>query len=295
MTSSSSENLAGTLETLATDTWMRLRDVASLASRSVRFGEETITDLLMLDLNRLGSTKALFTPTSKPVEAIQGTDFECWVGSEGAGWLRFAIQAKKLDLTKSRYNELGRCVKSRQKKQIKILEEFAQANRAAPLYCLYNFWEPADPQTHGTCCQRPFTKEQLGCTITASSTIQDVLKAPKGRKTFDYIHRCKYTVPWRCLAICPRIRASFPPGSEPSPPPEEQTDPTPLFEHGLNYFDSLPREFQMESVANSLASHSDIMSTEEFDPEFYSDDVDFPRRRIALTLDSGDDDPAPDK
>ena len=63
--------------------------------RGVPFGEETITDLLMLDLNRLGPAKALFTPTSKPVEANQGTDFECWVGSDDAGWLRFAIQSKK--------------------------------------------------------------------------------------------------------------------------------------------------------------------------------------------------------
>ena len=91
MTTSSSQTLVGTLETLAADTWMRLSDVASLSARSVRFGEETITDLLMLDLNRIGSTKVLFTPTSKQAEAFQGTDFECWVGSDGAGWLRFAV------------------------------------------------------------------------------------------------------------------------------------------------------------------------------------------------------------
>ena len=295
MTSPSSQTLVGTLETLAADTWMRLRDVAALSARSVRFGEETITDLLMLDLNRLGAAKALFRPTSKQMEAIQGTDFECWVGSDDAGWLRFAIQSKKLDLTTSRYNELGRCVKSQQKKQIDILEAFAQANRAAPLYCLYNFWELADPQIHGTCCQGSFSVQQLGCTITASSTIQDVLQSPKGRKTFDYIHRCRYTLPWRCLVLCPRIRASFPPESGPSPPPGEQIEPTPLFEHESNYFESLPREFQLEPLADAPASHSDIISTEELDPEFYHDDVGFPRRRIALTLDSGDGDPAPDQ
>ena len=208
--------------------------------------------------------------------------------SDSANQLRFAIQAKKLDLAKNRYNELGHCVKSRQKKQIEILEEFAKANRAAPLYCLYNFWEPADPQSHGNCCQRSFTKEQLGCTLTASSTIQDVLKAPKGRKTFDYIHRCRYSVPWRCLAMCPRIKASFPPDSGASPPPEDQIEKSPLL-LGLesNYFESLPREFQLETLADAPASHSRMISTEEFDPEFYHADFDFPRRRIALTLDVG--------
>ena len=295
MTNSSSPTLVETLETLAADTWTRLRDVSALSARSVRFGEETITDLLMLDLNRLGPAKALFTPTSKPVEAIQGTDFECWVGSDDAGWLRFAIQAKKLDLATSRYKELGRSVKSQQKRQIDILESFAQANRAAPLYCLYNFSKSADPQIHGKCCQGSFSVDQLGCTITASSTIQDVLKFPTGRKTFDYIHRREYTLPWRCLVLCPRIRASFPPESGTSPSAREQIDHTPLFEHGSNYFDSLPREFQLEPLANAPASHSDIGSTEEFDPEFYNDDVGYPSRRIALTLDSGDGDLARDQ
>ena len=295
MTSPSSQTLVGNLERLAADTWMRLRDVAALSARSVRFGEETITDLLMLDLNRLGSAKALFRPTSKQVEAIQGTDFECWVGSDNAGWLRFAVQSKKLSLTTGRYDQLGRNVKSLQKRQIDILEAFAQANRAAPLYCLYNFSKEADSQIHGKCCQGYFSEEQFGCTITASSTIQDVLKVPTGRKNFDYIHRCRYTLPWRCLALCPRIRASFPPESGSSPPPPEQIEPTPLFEQGSNYFDSLPREFQLEPSVNMPETHSGILLTEECDPEFYHDDVGFPRRRIALTLDSEDGGTAPDR
>ena len=51
----------------------------------VRFGEETITDLLMMDLYVQGSTLAHFEQTSKPDEAMWGTDFELWLGSERKG------------------------------------------------------------------------------------------------------------------------------------------------------------------------------------------------------------------
>jgi hypothetical protein len=41
--------LVSILEALARDTWERLNDARAL---SVRFGEETITDLLLLDIQR---------------------------------------------------------------------------------------------------------------------------------------------------------------------------------------------------------------------------------------------------
>ncbi len=62
------------------DIWDRLGYVRdSYKSRGilgpVRFEEETITDLLMMDLYGQGSTLALFEQTSKPNEAMWGTDF----------------------------------------------------------------------------------------------------------------------------------------------------------------------------------------------------------------------------
>lgn len=95
----------------STSLWERLGYVReSIKSRGVlgpvRFGEETITDLLMMDLFIQGSTVALFRQTSKPDEAMWGTDFELWLGSDRLGWFRFAIQAKKLDLRTDRYASL---------------------------------------------------------------------------------------------------------------------------------------------------------------------------------------------
>ena len=62
-----------TLEVLSRDIWERLRDVCGMPSaRSIRFGEETITDLLMLDLYRQNFTRARFTQTPKLEEATKG-------------------------------------------------------------------------------------------------------------------------------------------------------------------------------------------------------------------------------
>ena len=85
------------------DIWNRLSYVKdSFKSRGplgpVRFGEETITDLIMMDLYVRGLTLVHFTQTAKLDEALWGSDFELWLGSERLGWFRFAIQAKKLDL-----------------------------------------------------------------------------------------------------------------------------------------------------------------------------------------------------
>lgn len=82
--------LASVLECLSVDTWERLRDSIDLG---IRFGEETITDLLLLDLKRKNPprTRVLQTPKSK--EKDQGTDWEWWIGSPRLRWLRFAVQA----------------------------------------------------------------------------------------------------------------------------------------------------------------------------------------------------------
>ena len=61
---------------------------------------------------------------------------------------RFAIQAKKLDLRTDRYSSFTQG--NTNGPQIKLLEEYARLNRAAPLYCLYNHTDGAMMLTTGT-------------------------------------------------------------------------------------------------------------------------------------------------
>ena len=155
--------------------WERLGYVReSIKSRGVvgpvRFGEETITDLLMMDLFVQGSTVALFRQTCKPDESMWGTDFELWLNSERLGWFRFAIQAKKLDLRTDRYASLTQS--NVNGPQIDLLEQYAQRKGVAPLYCLYNHTDTADERKHWHCCNGPANLKEFGCSVTPSSNIR---------------------------------------------------------------------------------------------------------------------------
>ena len=188
-----SANLGRCFANQSTDLWERLSYVReSYKSRGVlgpvRFGEETITDLLMMDLYVQGSKLAHFKQTSKPDEALWGTDFELWLGSGRLGWFRFAIQAKKLDLKSDRYASLTQANASGP--QIDLLEQFARLNRAAPLYCLYNHSEDADEFDHWHCCTGPTDLRELGCSVTPASNIRTAIGQWKG-KNFKSIHRRK--------------------------------------------------------------------------------------------------------
>ena len=193
------------------DIWQRLGYVKdSYRTRGplgpVRFGEETITDLIMMDLYLRGSTLVHFTQMAGPDEALWGTDFELWLGSRRLGWFRFALQSKKLTLTDDRYSSLKQ--RNANGQQIDLLEQYARLNCAAPLYCLYNFTEDADRHRHYHCCDGQPELKELGCTVTPSSNIRMAIDT-WGAKNFNTIHSEKGTLPWRCLVSCPMVQQSL--------------------------------------------------------------------------------------
>ena len=202
MTSSRRITLDALLEALAEDTWENLREAKRL---SVRFGEETITDILLLKLRRSGFT--VFKQTSTHDEAKYGTDLECWVGSNSTGWVGYAIQAKKLGHRTGTYENLSHTVRGTGKRQIDLLRAYAKARRMTPRYCLYNHSFRVD-QAFLNCCSRSYPQEELGCTMTPTEPIETAI-GTRGGKRFNSLQRHETTVPWRCLAICPRLRRSL--------------------------------------------------------------------------------------
>lgn len=231
----------------STGLWERLGYVReSIKSRGVlgpvRFGEETITDLLMMDLFVQGSTVALFEQTSKPDEAMWGTDFELWLGSDRLGWFRFAIQAKKLDLRTDRYASLTQS--NVNGPQIDLLERYAQSKRAAPLYCLYNHTDGADELDHWHCCTPPVDLKELGCTVTPLPNIATAI-GEWGGKNFDSIHKNKSTLPWKCLVSCPKVWYLFhvKSGNETGSPTIQEM---PLFDPDSCYHETLPMVLRSE-------------------------------------------------
>ena len=228
---------------------------------AMRFGEETITDLMNMDLYVQGSTLILFKQTPKHIEAISGTDFELWLGTDQLGWYRFAIQAKKLDLRTDRYPSLTQS--NSNGSQVALLEHFANANHAAPLYCLYNYTENADESKHWQCCNAYPNRNdlsELGCSVTSSSTIRKAINI-HGAKNFHCIHSKPNTLPWRCLVSCPMILRSLENMSDRAkkgrlPDRSGLLQPLSLFDARSCYYRELPGDFQKDGGRTSLIRRS---------------------------------------
>ena len=293
MASSPANPLEAALERLAVATWDRLRDIKAFSQRpepfnSVRLGETTITDLAMLDLCRQGLTKSMFLQTPQHMERFWGTDFEWWVGSRGTGWFRLAVQAKKLDMKQSRYVSLA--YKPNGVPQINTLEQYASQNRATALYCLYNYSGGVDGRRHWHCCQRSFRAEELGCTLARLSRIRQAISR-KGKRTFDFVHQNVSTLPWQCVAICPRVRDAFNEARMPFGVQQEREPvvPFPLIDLS-SYYPELPPYRPLSRLGRLSLPYLDVWADDdmagydiqvvEFDDslaEFYNLEVGVPR------------------
>ena len=301
MVSAYANPLEAALDKLAVDTWRRLQDIRAFSRRpepfnSVRFGETTITDLSMLELCRVGLSRSIFLQTPAHKEVFWGADFEWWLGSTTTGWFRLAVQAKKLDMRRSRYISLAH--KPNGLLQINTLEQYAHQNRATPLYCLYNYSGGVDGSRHWHCCQRPFREEELGCSLTRLSRVREAI-CRRGMRTFDFIHRWSSTLPWRCMASCPKVRDTFQNVRETSGSQIEDhpVEPFPLIDP-RSYYPTLP-PFHSQSRLGTLTTgiQGDLASQEmpgyamEVVPyddrlaEYYNLDVGIPRGINVTDLD----------
>ena len=157
--------------------------------------------MLALDINRRGLTTTTFDQTTKPKESVIGPDYEWWVGHDSIGWIRLAVQAKKLILSRSQYNFLT--PSNRTSSQIDLLDTHAKKVGTFPLYSLCNYSSGACSFSHWQCSFQEFKENDLGCTVVPSGTI---MALRRGQKNFDYLHGLGGAVPWRCLASCAWLR-----------------------------------------------------------------------------------------
>ncbi len=192
------------LNKVCDEVWQRLE---SSKKYGISQGEETLTDNLLLYLasQKLPTLKIIQTPKDK--ESVKGTDWEWWIGNRKTGFLRYAVQAKKLDLLTGRYASLNHKVGkgAAAEYQHKILEDYAKVNEAIPLYAFYNHLDT--PNLPGSWnCPLPLDHSKLGCTVTPLTNVKKAI-SHKGWRSFEKIHSFSETVPLRCLAVCPNIVA----------------------------------------------------------------------------------------
>ena len=182
-------------EQVARRTWTTIARAQSLRAR---FGEETLTDLLMLDMLPHQRAKGFWLmDTSKRVESVTGADLLLAVRGF-FGWALYALQAKKL-YPDDRYAGLNSGRRTRE--QLGKLNRFARQVHAFPLYLLYNHSDTASGQHWH--CRRLFDTDQLGCTLVPSWYVKQLVELNgRRRKSFDLLNRCSDSMPWRCLFDC---------------------------------------------------------------------------------------------
>ncbi|WP_247236133.1 DUF6615 family protein [Telluribacter sp. SYSU D00476] len=240
--------------------------INSADSYGTIYGEETITDLILLELARQNYFNIRILQTPKPFEAIKGTDWEWFVGSNNFGWIRYAIHAKKLDLSTGRYKILSHKVGKPPKDeyQIKVLRDFAHANGAVPLNNFYNYFPKATQADHWH-CQQDFDRELLGWTFTPLKNVEKAINT-RGSRTFDKIHRFSSTLPIRCLFKCPFFRDLY-------------RDTTTLSQDG-DFFGETFRK--VARLSNEFINAREIGILQYFPHELYNSQVGIYPKRIAI-------------
>ena len=184
-------------ERIASDTWRRLGQADLLGAR---LGEETLTDLLVLDMLPHRSTNAFsIHHPAKSQESLIGADLLVCIRYPSGSGRRLALQAKKLYST-GRYGALNHKDISGTY-QIDKLDKFARWWGAVPAYLLYNHVDPLPfhmPYWH--CCRDP-DAEQFGCTLVPTWCIRQAIRH-RGGRTFQWIHAHEPNRPWRCVFDC---------------------------------------------------------------------------------------------
>lgn len=188
-------------EGLARETW----DFLLLGSKYACVpSEETITDRHLLQMAAAELSFLKVFKATKNLEGRCGFDWEWWIGGRHSGWIRYAIQAKKINMRTFHYSGIKQTVRG--KPQIEILKDFARAQRATPLYCFYNSkLEQGRACWH---CDEPYDEKQLGCVLVPLEDVEESLR--QGGTKYLNVLFLRRSIPWRCLFRCNRERTYFP-------------------------------------------------------------------------------------
>lgn len=181
------------LEQLAAGTFRRL---TYSISHDIAQGEETITDINLLDIAIADTKNCVVEKMNKHHESQSGVDWEWWIRQPDGRFRRYAIQAKKLS-PNDRYVRLNH--KNSHGRQVALLLKYARLNRCTPLYCFYNHSISARSNKFWHCCRCRIRRAQFGCTVVHAAVVNSLIKHRPG---FCEMHQRGRALPWRCL-LCP--------------------------------------------------------------------------------------------
>lgn len=176
---------------LAHETHDRLKAARTVGHQLL---EETLTDLIVLELKRLHPREIYCQTFTKPQEGINGADWEWWLSDPTRSrWLGLRVQANVLELKSDTFAHLHYRPKRGRAYQSTRLKKAAEQDGLIPLHCMY-----AHPPATATGWTRHGSSEAYGCALTS---VKEVERLRRRGKSLDFVSVMSKTVPWNML-VC---------------------------------------------------------------------------------------------
>lgn len=166
-------------------------------SRNLAFSEETVTDLLLVDLARRLGNHVVIKKFSKHAESDTGADWVWWFGSRTSGWFGMRVQAKRMDPTTHDYPYLDHMIRSTGNKQIDVLISSARSQGLFPGYIFYNAFvqNVPTPRLNWNCDCHSVHQKHLGCVLVSA----EVVKRQKSLSRFSVKDAARLGKPLHCI------------------------------------------------------------------------------------------------
>ncbi|MCJ8287627.1 DUF6615 family protein [Halomonas sp.] len=174
-------------------TWNKLREARKLG---FQLGEESITDLLILNIKKLGGAKLIVESFTRHKESLNGADWEWWLTGPSGKWLGMRIQAKILKLDTEKYEHLHH--KNRNGQQVDLLVQDAVNNNTIPAYCMYTNWDTKKYDTPWRCRTHKTSVRHYGTALLSAKKV----KAYQATNETRLSHIINDLKPMHCLFCC---------------------------------------------------------------------------------------------
>lgn len=175
------------MSTQAVRAWNRALDSARLDFST---GEETLTDVLLLDTHKADPTHFRMRKHTRSEESDSGADWEAWVFAISSDLaLPVRVQAKRMYL-----HGVFRYLDDTQ--QVEKLIRNAEHERALPLVALFCYRKPTHPVAW--CCLRRLP-QHFGCTIVPAQVVLSRMKEPGRLGKLQIDEFADVARSWRCM------------------------------------------------------------------------------------------------
>ncbi len=188
--------LCDTFRSRAISTWDLLRRARV---NDFQPGEETITELNLLEIRRKHPQEVLLHKFTKRKESLMGADWEWWLTGSSRRWLGLRVQAKIVNLKLGTFPHLHYKGKSGYQTDVLIHRALSDNPPRIPLYCLYSNWDTKLISYSWPCWSFQASVRSYGCSFISALLVRFLRLRCSANNLTDLL---PYMLPWQCLVCC---------------------------------------------------------------------------------------------